>query len=205
MLKQQNPQSRLVRFEFDFDKFLAAVLYIASKNLPDLDAYKICKMLFLSDKHHLVRYGRTITGDIYCALPHGPVPSMALDLLRSLDNDEQQDNEKFKRMASRMASRLDVDRRFQYPRFSTTGTSEFCDLSQSDLMSLGEVVKEFGDMNFNQLKSITHSVYAYKEAWDKHEHYMRFEDFFREDPGAIDGMHKEMLENDELRQSFDVL
>ena len=190
-----------MRFKFDFDKFLAAVLYIASKNLPDLDAYKICKMLFLSDKHHLVRYGRTITGDIYCALQYGPVPSMALDLLGSLGKDEQKYDEKVKRMASR----LDVDRRFQYPRFSTTESPEFCDLSQSDLISLCEVVKEFGDMNFDQLKSITHSVYAYKKAWDKDEHYMRYEDFFREDPSAIDGVHKEMLENDELRRSFGVL
>ena len=201
MPKAKPHPPRLVRFDFDFGKFLAAVHYIASRDLPDLTAYKMCKLLFLSDKHHLVRYGRPITGDHYCALAYGPIPSMALDLLRALAKDVQQDDENVRRMASR----LDVDRQFQYPRFSTTKALEFGDLSKSDLMSLDEVVNEFGDMGFNQLKSITHSVYAYKKTSHKGEHWMRYEDFFREDPGAIDGAHEEMLENNELRRAFGVL
>ena len=109
------------------------------------------------------------------------------------------------RMSGAWRQELDVDRQFQYPRFSTTKALEFGDLSKSDLMSLDEVVNEFGDMGFNQLKSITHSVYAYKKTSHKGEHWMRYEDFFREDPGAIDGAHEEMLENNELRRAFGVL
>lgn len=190
--------SRVVRFDFDFEKFLAAVQYISSKELPNLDAYKICKLLFFADKYHLVSYGRPITGDVYCALRYGPVPSQALDLLNALAKGEDEDDENVKRMASRFV----IDRRFRYPRFSTTDASGFSDLSKSDLMSLDEVINEFGKMNFNQLKSITHAVYAYKKTWEKGEHAMRYEDFFREDPDAIDGAYQEMLENQRLRRAF---
>jgi uncharacterized phage-associated protein len=73
-----------VEFQFDFDRTLAAILYLASKDLPELTKSKICKLLFLSDKLHLVKYGRVITGDRYCAIPHGPIPSRTLNLLNEV-------------------------------------------------------------------------------------------------------------------------
>ena len=35
---------------------------------------QICTLLFFADKQHLITYGRTITGDRYYALEHGPAP-----------------------------------------------------------------------------------------------------------------------------------
>ena len=49
-----------VEFNIDFDKVIAATTYIASQSpkLPELTMGKMCKLIFLADKHHLVRYGR---------------------------------------------------------------------------------------------------------------------------------------------------
>ena len=44
------------------------------------------KLLFLADKYHLIRYGRTITNDEYWAMSYGPVGTAAKDVL-SLDKD----------------------------------------------------------------------------------------------------------------------
>lgn len=44
--------------------------------------FDILKTLFLSDQAHLNRYGRPITFDEYVAMPDGPVPSLAYDILK---------------------------------------------------------------------------------------------------------------------------
>ena len=38
--------------------------------------------MYLADKEHLVRHGRPIVGDHYHKLPHGPIPTRGLDMLR---------------------------------------------------------------------------------------------------------------------------
>ena len=70
-----------LRFRFNVEKFVNAVAYL-SKNCPDSTKLSICKHLYFADKEHLLRYGRPIVGDQYYKLPHGPVPSHGLDMLR---------------------------------------------------------------------------------------------------------------------------
>src|ERR1022692_3946393 len=70
-----------VRFKLDVDKTVAAIVFLAASGTRDLTKYKIVKLLFLADKNHLVRYGRTITGDRICAMEYGLVPSVSLDAL----------------------------------------------------------------------------------------------------------------------------
>jgi Protein of unknown function (DUF4065) len=55
--------------------------FLASKHLPQLTKWRICKLLFLADKLHLLRYGRPITGDAYYAMKLGPVPTNVLNVL----------------------------------------------------------------------------------------------------------------------------
>ena len=57
-----------VQFKLDWEKSLAALVYLASKELPEFDKYKACKLIFLADKYHLVQYARPITGDFYFAV-----------------------------------------------------------------------------------------------------------------------------------------
>lgn len=44
--------------------------------------FEILKTLFLADRAHLNRYGRPITFDEYVAMPDGPIPSLAYDVLK---------------------------------------------------------------------------------------------------------------------------
>src|SRR5437899_12988053 len=80
--------SMAVAFTFDVEKASAALLYLASRDLPAFDKGKACKLLFLADKLHLVRYGRPITGDHYWALEHGPVPSTVLNLINDVEKKQ---------------------------------------------------------------------------------------------------------------------
>lgn len=189
-----------VQFSFDFNKFLAALEFMASKSVPEFDKYKICKLLFLADRHHLLKYGRPIIGDRYCALPYGPIPSEALDLLNAFLKADTDSSDP--RIQAMMAS-LELDRRFQNPRISTKVSPAFQSLSKSDMMALDDIVGVFGAKGFDELKSLTHTMYAYRVAWDKRPNGpMQYEDFFEEAPDAIQGAREEMIENAEIRIAF---
>ena len=61
-------------------KIIEALHYILHK-IKIADKIKIIKLIYLADKYHLVRYGRTITNDDYYAMEYGPVGSTVKDVL----------------------------------------------------------------------------------------------------------------------------
>ena len=191
-----------VAFTFDFEKARAALLYLALKNLPEFDKGKACKLLFLVDKLHLVRYGRPITGDRYWALEHGPVPSQLLSLI-----DEVEQKEASSEKARALSDALELDRRFENPRFRARLNPNMDLLSTSDVGVLDRVAQLHGQKTFAELRALTHETVAYQRAWTRRKAGkgaapMAFEDFFDEDADAIAGAREEMLENAALRKSF---
>ena len=71
----------MITFDFKPEKFLNAVAYFGQR-CPGFTKKKVCKLLYYADKEHLLSYGSLITGDTYYRLPHGPIPTKGLDLLR---------------------------------------------------------------------------------------------------------------------------
>jgi uncharacterized phage-associated protein len=85
----RNAESRrLPRWPFalDADKVVEAVLFVTQR-IPNPTLHSISKVLYYADKMHLSRYGRPISGDRYIAMKHGPVPSAAYDILKTLRGD----------------------------------------------------------------------------------------------------------------------
>lgn len=68
---------------FNFKKAVQALNYLASKNGGNINKMKAIKLIWLADRLHLRKYGRTITGDQYFAMINGPVPSATRDILES--------------------------------------------------------------------------------------------------------------------------
>lgn len=56
------------------------ILFFANKNGGQINRLKLIKLIWLSDRLHLNRYGRLILNDKYMALPHGPAASNTLNL-----------------------------------------------------------------------------------------------------------------------------
>ena len=75
-------------------KIIQALAYIAYQQ-PDhkVNNMKAYKLLWLADRYHLRQTGRTITGDVFYALPHGVVPSDAKNIVENqpthIRNDEE--------------------------------------------------------------------------------------------------------------------
>lgn len=185
-----------IKFKLDREKAREAIAYLASRS-GELDVYRVCKLLFLADKYHLVRYGRTITGDQYFAMPHGPAPSIILRNLKSFLDDPE---------APWLSSVLTIDRTFQNPRFVAVSPPELDYLSQSDVNALDVVLERFGSKSFPELRALTHEMIAYQNAWNNRGNRksapMNFEDFFEEDSDAIAGVLEEAIEDSQLRKAF---
>lgn len=184
-----------IEFKLDEDRSRDALVYLATKleELPSatgLDIYRACKLLFLADKLHLVRYGRTITGDRYFALDHGPAPNRILSLLQLFLEDEN---------LPWLSSVLTVDHTYKHPRFRPKRPPEFESLSESDIEALDETIARHGSKTFAELKALTHEMVAYQNAWGKRGERgsaaMNFEDFFDEDSDAIAGVLEEAIED----------
>lgn len=191
-----------VEFQFDFPRTLAAITYIASQDIPELTQYKILKLLFLADKYHLVRYGRTITGDKYAAMNDGPVPSHIYDLFKK---------EVLKRpwsdQGKQLAANLQVDSSGKYPILRARQKFDSGELSKSDIEALNKVIKAFRDFDFFDFRDFTHKIAAFDRAWNsrglfKRSVPMNIEDFFEGDTDAVEGAKAEMIENDQLRKAL---
>lgn len=196
--KEDSPMA--VRFEFDSEKAVDVICLIVSAELPGLTKGKICKLIFLADRLHLVRFARPITGDDLYAMEHGPVPSKTLSLLTAFENGADDQG------IGRLAQCVELDRSFQFPHFRSTKRPEIEWLSPSDVKALEEVIHEHGQKTFRELRALTHEFEAYRRAWGEGAEKrasMSFEDLFEdEDPDALEGAKEEMLENAALRQAL---
>jgi uncharacterized phage-associated protein len=190
-----------VKFKIDIEKVIATILYLTSRDIPELTAGKLFKLMFLAEKYHLVRYGRPITGDRYDAMKDGPVPSFTYALFRN-----QLFKKPFTEAAKRLASGLRIDATYSLPRLASHGEFDRDQLSASDIAALDRTIERFGSFTFSQLRAVTHSIIAYEKVWSKrgrkHSVPMNFEEFFEEDEDALAGTKEEMIENHILKTVF---
>ena len=195
-----------VRFQFNRSKAIAALLFLASeqpKRIRNFDRYKAAKLLFLADKHHLVRYGRPITGDYYKALQWGPIPQIVLDTLSELESGT------FRSLTATAASEVLEFKSLpghDHPCLVAKAKLDTRELSPSDLEVLNYVADRFGQASFDELYHVTHDTPAYQKAWERRggaaASEMDFKDFFQADPDAVEGVLQELVENDGLRKAL---
>ena len=77
----------MIQLNFRKQTALAALLFVVNELCRrgiKTDFIKIFKVLYYADQSHLVKYGRSITGDTYVAMEHGPVPSRIYDIIKAV-------------------------------------------------------------------------------------------------------------------------
>lgn len=152
-----------MRFEFNVDKFAAAMGYLADDGrIQDLTKLKAAKLLFFADKTHLLRYGRPILGDRYVSMDHGPVPSAALDLMnRLIAPDEIEDP-----VRDQLREKLGVHKGLfakNHPfRAKVHGDAIYAHLSETEREVLDETIGTYGHRPVGELIELTHQEHAWK-------------------------------------------
>lgn len=143
-----------IRYSVDIDKAVEVLLYVANQVS---DTYNALKVIYFADKLHLGEYGRLIYGDDYVAMQHGPVPSLAYNIVRKVRGDGP--------------SWLTLPKS---PDFSVEGndvipnrTPDMDLLSESDIGCLNEAIERYGKMSFRQLKRVSHADEAFQAVDEK--------------------------------------
>jgi uncharacterized phage-associated protein len=71
-----------IRFSFDERKATAAASVFLAEHGGRMPYMKLVKLLYMAERESLRRYGRPVFGDRYFSLPHGPIVSTVLDLIK---------------------------------------------------------------------------------------------------------------------------
>ena len=132
----------------DTSKIVQALCYLLSK-VKTADKLKLIKLLYLSDKYHIIRYARTVTNDEYWAMDYGPVGSVAKDILGF---DSELLSKEFE-YAEKMLKRVSPH---SFSQGVHCSIEELDKLSETDIEALDFVADKFGHLNTNQLIKLTH-------------------------------------------------
>jgi uncharacterized phage-associated protein len=134
-----------IAFNFDETKAIETILYLANR-ISDSCKYNICKMLYLSDKMCLDKYGRFIFGESYAAMKEGATPSKAYDLL--------------KKIAKEPTNELKVDGNAVIP----LRNANLDYLSESDIECLDQIIAIY-DKAPQKMRHDSHDI-AWEKAWN---------------------------------------
>jgi uncharacterized phage-associated protein len=143
------------------ERIVEAILFIiqeAQKRGLRVTQYDIVKTLFLADKAHLNKFGRPITYDNYTAMEHGPVPSVAYNILKEESRTIERLSVKvpWKRVKS-------VGKEYIYQKPARGYNDDI--LSESDISALSEMLTVVKSLGFAQVRRLTHEDLAYDVAW----------------------------------------
>jgi len=141
---------------FNYKKSVQSLNFFAIGRGGKINKMKAIKLVWFADRLHLCQFGRTITGDTYFALPHGPVPSTTRDILESnsfsLSDDELNYSGEY----------LKIDGEYY---FSSNKEPYLKVFSKTDIDSLQKVLLKYGMYSQYQLRDISHQFPEWKR-WE---------------------------------------
>jgi uncharacterized phage-associated protein len=143
----------VIEFQFKPEKFASAVAFFVDRVPAGLTKKQICKLMYFADKEHLLRYGRPITGDVYCALPQGHVPSRGLN---AINGNVARAGEDAVRSVRRYGH-------LEGWRFVLDAPPDMKVFSRTDVEVLEQVVATLGGLSAWQLERRSHNEPSWKK------------------------------------------
>lgn len=154
--------SSATTFKFDETKQLEVMLWITNQNPAGVDKYLLLKTIFYADKFHLNKYGRLIFGGGYTAMKAGPVHSQAYDLIKTIVRERWESGDQ---KNNSFTVDLDADANPYIVKASRHPNLDF--LSKSDIEALTFAWEKCKDLDYEQLKELSHQEKSYQNAWGK--------------------------------------
>lgn len=145
------------------DRIVAALYFVmaeAQDRGQKVSQYDLVKTLFLADRAHLNEWGRPVTYDNYCAMLHGPVPSLAYDLLKG--NEKAMRDHHLHGLPWNSVPHINTTKHF-FPVDDALNPQD--SLSDSDIEVLGNSLGVIQSLDFSQIRRLTHEDPAYVDAW----------------------------------------
>lgn len=136
-----------IRFRFDAKKAAQAAGRLLRLASGKRNYMELVKLLYLADREALLQLDSPITGDAAVSLPHGPVLSRVLDLIRWGPIDET-DAPWFDAISPPQGYDVQL-----VP--AVTAEDE---LSGAEIQILDRVFQKYGQMNWQELSRLTHRL-----------------------------------------------
>ena len=123
-----------------------------------VNKYNLMKIMFESDRHHMIKYMRPVTGDTYIRMNFGTVPSAIFDLIKreSLDYYLNEAGMEF------LPFSLDTKQDNAHIVVSET-PADTDYLSASDIEALDKGINEYGRLSFNEVKEKNHKEKCWRD------------------------------------------
>ena len=141
------------RQKVNTEKAINAILYVANRLGTPANVYHSLKAIYYADRAHLECCGNLIYGESYSAMPAGPVPSYAYDVVKFVGGRSSWVN------APGAAEAMSADTRNIFVKKD----ADLDLFSQADLVSLEKGIDFVRTKSFAQLKSVSHTP-AYDRA-----------------------------------------
>lgn len=138
-------------------KAIQALNFFATKEGGSINRMKAIKLIWLSDRAHLRKYGRPILSDKYYALEYGPIPSKAKTLSESSEYIDPI-----------VIPYRDTYMEPQGKHFIKSKSSPVLNVfSESDIKIMEEIYSVFGKYDKFQLSELSHKFPEWKR-FEKH-------------------------------------
>lgn len=151
-------------FNVDKEKTLNAALLILEK-LGQTDYHKIFKILYFAEQQHLKNYGQPLTGDVYQAMPYGPVPSFLYDIFKASENQNSPFGE-----ALQLSKAFSVTRKDKIPYVSPNMKPNTDELSETNIEAILNSINDNQQLSFKEITDKSHD-----SAWEKAENAIETE------------------------------
>jgi len=139
---------------FNYKKATQALNYLAGFSTGNFNKLKAIKLIWLADRLHLRRFGRTITGDLYVAMEHGPVPSSTRNLLQ---------NNKFALDEDALGYKCGFIKETDSHHYTSVNPTDLKVFSKSDRDVLDEVLRLYGGKSKFELRDFSHDFPEWKK------------------------------------------
>lgn len=131
---------------FDERKVAQMAAFLLAKGGGKMSHLKLMKLLYLSDRESMARYGMPISGDRIVSMPHGPVLSMTLNLT----------NGDVESAPGGWESLISDKENHELSLKKPVDVNELDELSPADLEVLESVWNQFGGMDRWTIRDYTH-------------------------------------------------
>jgi uncharacterized phage-associated protein len=140
---------------YEVIKGLQVLKYITSKH-PDQEYYKVLKMLYLADKVHLLKYGKLIVPDKYEKYAHGPVPSLCYEIVKYVSDRQEYYSHPFDERIKKEIEVIKSPETGKLTKLHNLTDPDLDYLSEINIECLDEAIKNYGHLDSNALKELTH-------------------------------------------------
>ena len=164
-----------IKYDFNTDKFIAAMAYMADR-VQDLTKLRACKLIYFSDKYHLLNFGRPIFGDQYAKMDYGPVPSQSCNYMNDI-LEAKEHNSQVEDYLIDILRHLGVKKKLweKNPHFVAREPADLSVLSPSDIEALDHAIEDYGSMSIGELLECVHE----EPSWiNTQGHWIDYRKFF---------------------------